>query len=226
MQSEFDGLRNIRSALAFLVISQVLLEAGAVFLLFLFFAEDVTYVLVGGLIILVAFSLYFLSLAKFRSGFKLLRSFYKHLGIGYLGVNVIITGYALIPLLILYDIHMVTSNVVGTFNLQLALPPIFYLFNALVALVPALGNILMMLGVYRIGNTYNEANVRVGGMLIIVGSILSIAEMPIEIYGYLVAPNFILPAIIIAVSLFVANSVLFFIGALLAYQGLSKILRK
>jgi len=234
MQSEFDGLRNIRSALSFLVVSQVLLEAGALLLLlFAFFAftGGATYLLVGSVVILIAFALYFLSLAKFRSGFKLLRNFYKHLGIGYLGVNLIIIGYVLIFLLIFYDVHTATSFTsktyfVSTLNPQSVFPLSFYLANILVELIPTLGNILMMLGVYRIGNTYDEINVRVGGMLIIVGFILSITEIPIEMYGNLIAPSIILPITIIAVSLFAINSILFFIGASFVYQGLSKILRK
>ena len=234
MQSEFDGLRKVRSALSYLVVSQVLLEAGALLLLlfaFFTFNGGVPYLLVGFVVILIAFALYFLSLAKFRSGFKLLRNFYKHLGIGYFGVNLIIIGYVLILLVILYDVSAVTSPTSKTYvmsplNPQLVLPLSFYLANILVALIPALGNILLMLGVYRIGNTYDEINVRVGGLLIIVGFILSMAEIPIWIYGNLVAPNIILPITIIVVSLFAINSVLFFIGVSFVYQGLSKILRK
>ena len=239
MQSEFDGLRKVRSALSFLVVSQVLLEAGALFLLlFALFIhtkslmyQSLIYSLAGTLVILIAFVLYFLSLAKFRSGFKLLRNFYKYLGIGYLGVNVIIIGYVLLFLVIFYDIYTVISfasktYVMSTPEIQPVFPLTFYLINISVSLVPGLGNMLMMLGIYRIGNIYNEINVRVGGMLIIVGFILSIVEIPIEIYGYLIAHSIIFPTIIIAVSLSVINSVLFFIGAYFAYQGLSKILQK
>ena len=239
MQNEFDGLGKVRSALSFLVVSQVLLEAGALLLLlFALFVhsksliyQGLIYSLAGSLVILIAFILYFLSLAKFRSGFKVLRNFYKYLGIGYLGVNVIIIGYVLLFLVIFYDIYTTISFVGKTYvmstpTIQPVFPLSFYLINMSVSLVPDLGNILMILGVYRIGNIYNEINVRVGGMLIIVGFILSIAEIPIEMYGYLMFQNIIFPTTIIAVSVSVINSVLFFIGASFAYQGLSKILQK
>jgi len=234
MQSEFDGLKKIRSALSFLVVSQVLLEAGAfLLLLFVLFAstEGARYPLLGLVVILIGFVLYVLSIAKFRSGFKLLRNFYRHLGIGYLGANLIIIGYVLILLMIFYDVHMATSftsktYTVSTLNLQPVFPLSFYLANVLVALIPDLGNILTMLGIYRIGNIYDEINVRVGGLLVIVGFILSIAEIFIEMYGHFIASNIMLPITITAVSLFAINSILFFIGASFVYQGLGKILRK
>jgi len=234
MQSEFDGLKKIRSALSFLVVSQELLEAGAfLLLLFVFFTstEGATYPLLGLVIVSIGFVLYVLSIAKFRSGFKLLRNFYRHLGIGYLGANLIIIGYVLILLMIFYDVHIATSftsktYAVNTLNLQPVFPLSFYLANVLVALIPDLGNMLLMLGIYRIGNIYDEIYVRVGGLLVIVGFILSIAEIFIEMYGNFIASNIILPITIIAVSLFAINSILFFIGASFVYQGLGKILRK
>jgi len=234
MQSEFDGLRKVRSALSFLVVSQVLLEAGVLLLLlFVFsaFTGGAIHPLLGGIIILIGFALYVLSLAKFRSGFKLLRNFYKYLGVGYLGVNLIIIGYVLILVMVFYDVHTATSftrqtHVMSPFNSQPVFPLSFYLANILIALIPDLGNILMMLGVYRIGNIYDEINVRVGGVLMIVGFILSITEIPLWIYGNLIAPSIILPITIIVISFFTINSILFFIGASFVYQGLSKILRK
>ena len=65
-------------------------------------------------------------------------------------------------LVILYDILTVTSRtyVVSTLNPLQVLPLSFYLANVLVGLIPALGSILMILEVYRIG--YSETNVRVG----------------------------------------------------------------
>jgi len=243
MQSEFDGLKKVRSALAILVVSQLLAEAGGLLTIFSldyllrngimnfayhpFPPEDMIYLFAGGLIAFIAIALYFLSLAEFRSGFKLLKGFYKNLGIGYLGANLYIVGIILIFTVPFAEalIFAIKTQPVNTFNPHYSPPPAFYLSILLITLIIALGNVFLLLGVYRIGNVYNEVYVRVGGILMIIGSIFSIVNTPIVIYANLIAPSAVLPAMIFSISSSVTNSILFFIGATFVYQGLNKIIR-
>ncbi|WP_236749101.1 DUF973 family protein [Acidianus manzaensis] len=164
---ELDGLRKLRSGILFLIISPFL--AGIGFLMLSLFglaalagassggavgaaAGFITDIIAGGILILLGSILGIVGVLRIKGGFDILKSIGRDVGIGGTGGTLYLVG-----LIITVIGALIVITVVG---IPVGLP--LYYLGLVIALI---GDILIGVGIYKVGDAYNEGTTKIGGIL-------------------------------------------------------------
>lgn len=165
--SEMEGIKNLRSGSLFLIISALLASIGVIITItggllgFLFSLGTLSAVgaassifgTIIGIVVLVLLSaiIGLIGILRIKSGFSILKSLGRDVGIGGTGTTIYLVGLII--------------AIIGAFlSIILIGLPILALAEFLILI----GGILIGVGFYRVGEIYNEGLVKIGGILIII----------------------------------------------------------
>ncbi|AKA74574.1 DUF973 family protein [Saccharolobus solfataricus] len=183
--TELEGIERLRSGSLFMILSALLLTIGIIVIIlaglaiasfsftssasFSFTSSSVppassTGVVAGffgalvgiAIVLVISAVIGLLGILRIRSGFSILKNVGRDVGIGATGTTIYLVG-----LIIILIGALLTFILVGI--------PILILGDILLLI----GGVLIGLGFYRVGEVYNEGTVKIGGILVLVGSIIA-----------------------------------------------------
>lgn len=155
---EIDGLQALRSGILILIVYALLVGIGFISLIPAILA-GLAGIAAAAIIILIGLILALIGLLRIRTGFNILKSIGRDVGVGGTGVTLYLVGAIL--------------GIIGAI-LTIVLIGIPILFLGLILLL--IGQILIGVGIHNIGSTYKEGLVSVGGILV---------AIPIDIISFI-----------------------------------------
>lgn len=185
--AEVEGLRKLRSGVLFLIISPLLAAIGLIIMMSFVFAAIAggaaggvggalagafSTIIAGVVVILLGAILGIVGVLRMKNGFGILKSLGRDVGIGDTGGTLYLVGLILV--------------LIGAVTTIVGIGIIILLIGEIIAVI---GGILLGVGVYKVGDAYNEGTTKIGGIL---------AAIPFDLIS--------------------------FIGYILAYLGLGKII--
>ncbi|MEM0305101.1 MAG: DUF973 family protein [Saccharolobus sp.] len=207
--NEISGLENLRKGSLFYIIAAILEIIGFVLIVTSALTLTLSGIVAGIVIIIVAEILIILWFLSTRKGFKTLSNLGKDVRGGVTATTSILIGILIEIVGLLVFLGSITASL-ATINTSIINGGIVGLVSASIgaiviliagAIIFFVGSIMVGLAYRGTGDIYNNNNLRTGGLLIVIGNILSIIPY-LDIIG----------------------AILVFIGYILVYSGLGSVI--